>query len=102
MIYYDGIPNIKDIDLHLSNNKKIDLNKNGDLLRHIPNIFTERDNFKKNVKKRNDCNCCNKNTIFYCSNCSNGLSNIKLCLQCFEKYHRDLFTKKKNKKFSNY
>jgi len=116
LIFANGLPNIKDIDFHLSNNIKY---KNGftgftdtehetnnnNLLIHIPEVIAGFERFNHNDHgkaytsyKRLICNLCNRRTIFYCKDCENGYNSMRLCIGCFESYHKEMFLKLEEKK----
>jgi len=99
LLLSNRIPNIRDMDFHISNNKKKDFISTGKVLLHLPEIVKGYEEFNNNghkafYKKRLDCNLClDKRTHFCCRDCDNGFNDIKLCIECFEIYHKDLFSK---------
>jgi len=104
LLYSNGLPNIRDIDFIISSNYKLWArnlyNEPAKVLMHIPEIVPGYEIFNISYNKtfnkdRLDCNLCKKRTIFCCKDCNNGFTNILLCLECFENYHKKLFLRKR-------
>jgi len=104
LLYANGLPNIRDIDFHLSSND----NEASKYWRHFPQLVNGFENYyskKRYVHIKPECNLCIKKTIFCCKDCDNGFNKIHLCLDCFESYHKDLLLKleaKRQKKKMDY
>ena len=47
------------------------------------------------------CVICDKNTIFVCKDCGDGVGRFSLCITCFETHHKELFEKDSKLKFEN-
>ena len=95
----NGQPDIKDIEFHLSHNKKLKFDET--IYPHqykLVDGLVRKSTRSKALSFRPNCTLCIRKTAFYCKDCYNGSDILKLCLNCFEKYHKDLFIKIEEKK----